>query len=368
MKLIAIDIGATWIKAGLVETDPPAVLSVERVPFPPFISEQTTWQREIDPETIVALVFGLLLKLQDSAAKGILICGQQGGFVLTDERGSPCSNFVSWQDSRWMHTREEFTAALDSLTEEERRGLGNEAIDSCPVAMLLAYSRRVHIPLGALCCSLPEFVVRRLSEDEEQVSYNHYSDVSLVAAFGAWSLKSQRWSFDLLQRLRLPRVELPYTAPPRFTVGSRRGLSIYAPLGDHQTALLGAGLEEGELSINVGTGAQVSRINSKLEFGGWQVRPYFGRYLNCLTHRLGGRGLAAGEHDAIDMAEDYREAAMIVGPKCSQIVLSGGVGRTEEMQDAVRNVINGVEVRIAPEHETLLGLAEFGRRFIQRGQ
>ena len=67
----------------------------------------------------------------------------------------------------------------------------------------------------------------------------------------------------------------------------------YKPaIGDQQAALLGSGLiNEGELSFNLGTGAQVSTLVSELDCGKtYQIRPYFnGKYLKTLPHLPSGR-------------------------------------------------------------------------------
>ena len=69
---------------------------------------------------------------------------------------------------------------------------------------------------------------------------------------------------------------------------------IYVGIGDHQCSLLGAGLvERHTLSINLGTGAQVSTLEDKWTPQEAETRPYFsGQMLNTITHIPGGRALA----------------------------------------------------------------------------
>jgi len=69
-------------------------------------------------------------------------------------------------------------------------------------------------------------------------------------------------------------------------------LPVYAPSGDHQSALAGAFLAEGELSVNISTGSQTSLLAQKFEPGDHQTRPFFdGRFLNTVTHIPAGRAL-----------------------------------------------------------------------------
>ncbi|OJV40275.1 MAG: hypothetical protein BGO25_03785 [Acidobacteriales bacterium 59-55] len=51
-------------------------------------------------------------------------------------------------------------------------------------------------------------------------------------------------------------------------------------------------LTDHELSLNISTGSQVSRLTSSLELGDYQTRPFFdGRFTNTLSHLPAGRSL-----------------------------------------------------------------------------
>ena len=87
-----------------------------------------------------------------------------------------------------------------------------------------------------------------------------------------------------------PRIGME---PTDFTLDGIRIHSLPA-IGDQQAALLGAGFDsEGDLSFNLGTGAQVSALMDRLEFGnGYQTRPYFlGKTLKTVPHIPSGRAL-----------------------------------------------------------------------------
>jgi len=67
----------------------------------------------------------------------------------------------------------------------------------------------------------------------------------------------------------------------------------YTPVGDAQCALVGALLQEGELSLNISTGSQISLLKPQLEFGDFTTRPFFDhRYLATITHIPAGHALA----------------------------------------------------------------------------
>jgi hypothetical protein len=69
-------------------------------------------------------------------------------------------------------------------------------------------------------------------------------------------------------------------------------IPCYTPVGDYQSALAGAFLREGELSLNISTGSQVSLLRPQADFGNYQTRPFFdGRFLRSITHIPAGRSL-----------------------------------------------------------------------------
>jgi hypothetical protein len=71
-----------------------------------------------------------------------------------------------------------------------------------------------------------------------------------------------------------------------------RKIPCYTPVGDYQCALVGAMLVERELSLNISTGSQVSRLTNSLELGDYQTRPFFdGKFTNTLSHLPAGRSL-----------------------------------------------------------------------------
>jgi len=69
--------------------------------------------------------------------------------------------------------------------------------------------------------------------------------------------------------------------------GYIKDVPCYPGCGDLQCALLGAGLND-EISINMATGSQVSILLSEPDRT-LQTRPYFGKWLKCITHIPSGR-------------------------------------------------------------------------------
>jgi hypothetical protein len=71
-----------------------------------------------------------------------------------------------------------------------------------------------------------------------------------------------------------------------------RPVPCYTPVGDYQCALVGALLGAEELSLNISTGSQVSRLTTGLTLGDYQTRPFFdAKFLNTFTYTPAGRAL-----------------------------------------------------------------------------
>lgn len=66
-------------------------------------------------------------------------------------------------------------------------------------------------------------------------------------------------------------------------------IKCYCGYGDMQCSLLGVNLKTDETSINMATGSQIAFLNEKEVFSDYEMRPFFGRYLKCLTHIPSGR-------------------------------------------------------------------------------
>jgi sugar (pentulose or hexulose) kinase len=83
----------------------------------------------------------------------------------------------------------------------------------------------------------------------------------------------------MLDALGLSRVRLPEVQTFRARVGvweaDGQRIPCYPAVGDFQAAMLGALLREGELSLNISTGSQVSLLTPERITGDYQSRPYF---------------------------------------------------------------------------------------------
>jgi sugar (pentulose or hexulose) kinase len=293
---IAIDVGSSFIKAAILDLDALELRHTLRLPFPGFVPGLPPLSREVAPAAILAAVEDLLGRTVPNApdCAGLVICGQMQGFVLVDGRGEPVSNYVSWLDQRV--TPAEFDEFARHVTPEHRHELGNEFRPGIALPLLYWLRRHGALPPGgppggatgeATPVSIADFVVSRLCHAPAVM------DPTQAAAFGALRIADMRWHQEVIGRLGLESLRWPEVVPTGSLAGTWRGAPCYASIGDQQCAIAGALLEDGELSVNIGTGSQLSMIDDPGVATHLQLRPYFdGRFLRTITHIPGGRALA----------------------------------------------------------------------------
>lgn len=296
MNCLALDIGSSTIKGAVLDLEQGAVGSIVREPFPDPISGLAANHFEVDPELVAASTRRVIERLAEAApnATTVFACGQMGGVVLVDpESGRPLTNYLSWRDQRTLTPHPYGGSYLDEILRRwsgsELSDLGNELKPGSASSLLFWLAESQRLPLPTIPSTIGDFVLGRLCRATPRMEPTQ--------AIGLVNLRDGRWHLSAFARLGIDRLlwpELTGVEKPlgQIEIGSRR-LTCYPVLGDQQCALRGAGLRDGELSLNISTGAQVSRITSELELGAYQTRPYFsGRFLNTITHLPAGRSLS----------------------------------------------------------------------------
>lgn len=294
--LLAVDLGTSYIKGAVLDMEALSIAHIRRVPFPEPLAGLPELFCEIDAMQVVQATRGLIAELlpHAPACAGIVACGQMGGLVLSGEDGAPRSNYISWRDQRLLTPHPSGAGThwdhfLQRLGDADRRALGNEVRPGLPVSFLFWMVEQGRLPARPLvAASLPDFVLANLCGTRPATEPTN--------AAGAIDVETGDWHHDLFARLGFAHVGWPALCSVREPVGLMRagGLALpcYAPAGDHQTALAGAFVEPGELSLNISTGSQAGLLSARLEPGSYQTRPFFdGMFLNTITHIPAGRSL-----------------------------------------------------------------------------
>jgi xylulokinase len=177
--------------------------------------------------------------------------------------------------------------------------------------------------------SILSYVAGSLCDQAEKVI--HVTD---AAALGLCNIRRGTWSTHGLRFLGISEGQIPTIVDELVSVGnSIKGIPLNCGIGDQQSSLFGVGLEKHEVSVNLATGCQVSRIEDSPR-SEIQTRPYFfGDFLQTITHLPAGRLLSSAvsrcgfdihEANSWQVAEEMSrsERSSEVKNACEQIAMS----------------------------------------------
>jgi sugar (pentulose or hexulose) kinase len=296
MKCLGLDIGSSTIKGAVLDLAAGQVESLVRQSFPDPISGLPPGRFEIVPAEVVARAERVLLELLDCApdAQAVFCSAQMSGLILVDARGHALTNYLSWRDQRALDAHPEGGNYLDAMrprwTSNELAELGNELKPGTASSLLFWLSENRQLPRAAVPATIGDFALSRLC--------NVVPSMEPTQAIGLLNLATGTWHTAAFERLGIEGLVWPAIADHRRPIGHwrvrGREVPVYPSLGDQQCALRGVDLEADDLSINISTGSQISRLTDCPTPGNYQTRPYFdGRFLNTITHLPAGRSLNA---------------------------------------------------------------------------
>jgi sugar (pentulose or hexulose) kinase len=297
LAFIGIDLGTSFIKAAVLDLDASELRQIRRLPFPDPISLPDPLRVEFDANGIVATVKSLIGELADSSVtyEGIVMCTQMSCLVLMDERGQARSNCIGWRDQRALEPHPSgsgsyYDVLKKRLTTKQKRELGNELPPGAPICFLFWMAERGTLEPGLVPVSLADFVLSTLCSSPPSMESTNAMACELLR------LDTLGWHEGVIKELRLDKLHWPPIRPHgeiigRMKVGANT-VPCYTPVGDYQCALAGALLSEDELSLNISTGSQVSRMTNHLVLGDYQTRPFFDtKFTNTFSHLPAGRSL-----------------------------------------------------------------------------
>ncbi len=297
MSFIGIDLGTSFIKGAVLDLETRMLRHVQRIPFPGATESESPLFREFDPGAIISAVRILIdgLTLDAPECEGLVMCSQMHGMVLMDKDGKARSNFLSWRDQRVLMPHpcgsgSYYDLILRQISSKQRRQLGNELDPGRPLCFLFWLGEQGRLTRGLIPVSLPDFVLSVLCNSSPGV------ETTNAHAYGTFNLEALDWHREVIAELGLDGLFWPPLRKPGEVIGrvNIQGARVpcYTPVGDYQCALTGALFNEEEISLNIATGAQVSRMTPRLIQGSYQTRPFFdGKFVNTFTGLPGGRSL-----------------------------------------------------------------------------
>jgi sugar (pentulose or hexulose) kinase len=294
MHIVALDIGSSSIKGAMLDCDTRTMSHVVSRPFPQPIDGLPAGFFEVDPQQVASEVRGVLDQLAPHAreARAVFVSSQMGGTILVDESGNALTNYLSWRDQRTLQPADNGKTYLQQVREAWGNDLlatiGNELPAGSAFGLLFWLNQNAKLPRSGKPISIGDYVIGRLGNRTPSMHVTH--------GIGMLDLRTVDWHREALDRLGLQEVALAklsrsIESQASLKIGGK-DLPIYGAYGDQQCALRGAGLERGELSINVSTGSQVSRRATRFSPGNYQTRLFFdGDWLDTITHLPAGRSL-----------------------------------------------------------------------------
>jgi sugar (pentulose or hexulose) kinase len=313
---LGIDLGTSFLKAAVLDLDRNEVCHIRRLPTPKPVAGLPANRCELDAAAVLAAVRTLVGEMLGDApdAAGLVMCSQMHCVVLTDARGTAKTNVITWKDQRALDPYpggpgSYIETLLGHLSPEERQRTGGEVRVGVPISTLFRLAEEGRLPGGACAASLPDFVLGNLCGVEPT------TEATNAAAQGLFNISRNEWDREIIAKLGLSSLRWPRLRPFGEVVGvadvGGRRLRCFTPVGDQQCALAGAGLSEGELSLNISTGSQVSLLAREPRAGDYQVRPYFdGLYLKTIVQVPAGRSLAL----LVDLLTEIGRAGGCDGP------------------------------------------------------
>lgn len=292
MNIIAIDCGASFIKASRMNSENRNIECIENCKTPGR-SRDT-----LRIENTISLVRELIDKMSVPGEEiHIGFSTEMHGFVLADKEGHAITDYISWQDESGyeLYGEKSYVNYIkDILSKEDvlktgmpiKAGLPNVNLFYQLENKLEDYQR------GDLYFyTLGDYIIRVLSEKEPKMH------VTNAAATGLFDIVESKWNKGILQKLGMEEINFPGVIDTNETMECSidgRIIFFYPALGDQQAALWGSELEDEEtVSLNFGTGAQVSVLSNNIILSeNYQTRPYFNNmYLCTVPHIPSGRAL-----------------------------------------------------------------------------
>ncbi len=258
ISTIALDLGTTSIKAGLLDRDGKLCNIVAR-PAPQISVEGGHYESDAlaYAETAEQVLADCLL--QAGECKSLGLCSQRSSFLLWEKStGQPITALISWQDSRGV-------ASCSELHEHEPviralTGLALAPYYFAPKLRVVLQNNpdwKARLENGELLAgTLDTFMIWRLTGGRHFIT-----DASMAARTLLLDIRRQQWSAVLCELFGIPIGILPSIRPSEgLALPLNHGLILHASVGDQSAALL-AGVGEGrhEVLVNLGTGCFVIR-------------------------------------------------------------------------------------------------------------
>uniref|UniRef100_A0A7V3J950 Carbohydrate kinase FGGY N-terminal domain-containing protein n=1 Tax=candidate division CPR3 bacterium TaxID=2268181 RepID=A0A7V3J950_UNCC3 len=289
-RFLLVDFGATRIKTAVVDLNSGKLSSFGNFTCPPNVSKKLG-QYELSLKLVKERFRKICESYSDKRIEGIMLCSQMHGFIILDKNNEPLTEYISWMDERSLEPVKGIST-YDLI----RKNLGGQFLKitgmnprpGLPFMNILHLARQGKLTRHCKVLSLPEWLVNR--------STGLVHD-TMAASLGFYDISMRKYSKELVNFAESEagvKFIFNKVVSDIEVAGYWKDIPVYTAVGDLQCAIFGAGnILNTTVSVNIGTGSQVSVIvkdRPKFEI---EARPYFGgNYLKTVTHIPAGRALA----------------------------------------------------------------------------
>ena len=258
ISAIALDLGSTSIKAGLLDQHG-ALVNIVAMPAPTINTNDGHYESDALAYALTAEQVLNSCMAQADGSPPLGLCSQRSSFLIWDKAsGKPVTPLISWQDTRGaescvaLHAQEPLITELTGL-----RLTPYYFATKLRVVLHLNPHWRERLELGELLLgTLDTFFIWRWTGG------THYiTDASMAARTLLMDIRQQQWSPVLCDLFGIPLGILPMIKPSTgLNVRLNNGLTLQASLGDQSAALFASVGEDREAAlVNLGTGGFVIR-------------------------------------------------------------------------------------------------------------
>jgi glycerol kinase len=254
---VALDLGTTTIKAGLLTRDGTLTGIVSRQ-APRIVTDGGHYESDANAyaETADAVLEECIAHMNVCPPLGL--CSQRSSFLIWDRAsGRAVTPLISWQDDRGAESCLALRDKENSI--RELSGLPITPYYLAPKLRVLLHEnpnwRELLLSGVWLLGTLDTFMIWRMTDGS-----HHVTDVSMAARTLLMDPLSQQWSPALCELFDIPQKILPKIMPSAgLALHLKHGMVLQASMGDQSAALL-ASIANGqpEALVNLGTGGFVT--------------------------------------------------------------------------------------------------------------
>ncbi len=291
MLFLAVDIGSSYIKSALLDTDSMAITEVKKISSPRRLPNTNPYAYEVDAAALYQTIEEIITQYLDryQSVSGVLMSTQMHGCVIS----TGCHDiYISWQDTMCLtenpETGKRYIDQLRSLfRSEDFEDTGIPIKPASAFCNLYARNQSISFPQDTLLFTLGSYVIY-------QMTGRNICHITNAAPIGMVNLEEGKWRYDLWNRAGLDMFIMPEITTDFKPCGAfsykGRNLIVFPDIGDQQAAMLGMGVQKGDVAINIGTAGQIIRVSDAFTIADYEIRPFLpGLYLEVISKMPSGR-------------------------------------------------------------------------------